>query len=286
MKTGRNETCPCGSGAKYKQCCLLKETDEKTGLRLVREIEAALMERMLPFAEEVFGDEAINEALLLFLDDEDEVEYEAEDPLNALFLPWYIYNWVIEAEEDKPSPEAPLNKTIAEAFLEAESHDISPEGIALIKASIRRPLSFYEVIESVPGKRLELKDLLQGPQMIVEEDAASTSLKRGEIVIGAMMQPLDGHIRASMLGPFSLPPECKAEILDLRGEILAETGLKDLDEPTLLNREAFVLGLYLDILDRMLDEDEVQVKVKMRTSVSASGKHRSPSKHRNHPPRK
>jgi hypothetical protein len=26
MKTGRNEPCPCGSGKKYKHCCLGKET--------------------------------------------------------------------------------------------------------------------------------------------------------------------------------------------------------------------------------------------------------------------
>ena len=25
MKTGRNEPCPCGSGKKYKNCCLLKQ---------------------------------------------------------------------------------------------------------------------------------------------------------------------------------------------------------------------------------------------------------------------
>ena len=25
MKTGRNETCPCGSGKKYKKCCLTKD---------------------------------------------------------------------------------------------------------------------------------------------------------------------------------------------------------------------------------------------------------------------
>jgi len=24
MKTGRNEPCPCGSGKKYKNCCLVK----------------------------------------------------------------------------------------------------------------------------------------------------------------------------------------------------------------------------------------------------------------------
>jgi hypothetical protein len=26
MKTGRNESCPCGSGQKYKKCCLAKDT--------------------------------------------------------------------------------------------------------------------------------------------------------------------------------------------------------------------------------------------------------------------
>jgi uncharacterized protein YecA (UPF0149 family) len=25
-KVGRNDPCPCGSGKKYKKCCLLKET--------------------------------------------------------------------------------------------------------------------------------------------------------------------------------------------------------------------------------------------------------------------
>lgn len=28
MKTGRNEPCPCGSGRKYKQCCLAKTSSE------------------------------------------------------------------------------------------------------------------------------------------------------------------------------------------------------------------------------------------------------------------
>jgi len=29
VKTGRNEPCPCGSGKKYKKCCLLEEQLEK-----------------------------------------------------------------------------------------------------------------------------------------------------------------------------------------------------------------------------------------------------------------
>ncbi|MGL6417501.1 SEC-C metal-binding domain-containing protein [Aeromonas hydrophila] len=33
IKIGRNEPCPCGSGKKYKQCCLLtNKIDNKRGL--------------------------------------------------------------------------------------------------------------------------------------------------------------------------------------------------------------------------------------------------------------
>jgi hypothetical protein len=30
MKIGRNEPCPCGSGKKYKKCCLPKEVVTRT----------------------------------------------------------------------------------------------------------------------------------------------------------------------------------------------------------------------------------------------------------------
>lgn len=36
MKIGRNDKCPCGSGLKYKKCCLIKEVEEK---QLTNEME-------------------------------------------------------------------------------------------------------------------------------------------------------------------------------------------------------------------------------------------------------
>ncbi len=32
-KVGRNESCPCGSGKKYKQCCLLNKRHGLKGLK-------------------------------------------------------------------------------------------------------------------------------------------------------------------------------------------------------------------------------------------------------------
>ena len=42
MKVGRNEPCPCGSGKKYKQCCLGKESEMPASQKLVMALIAAL----------------------------------------------------------------------------------------------------------------------------------------------------------------------------------------------------------------------------------------------------
>ena len=34
-KSGRNESCPCGSGKKYKKCCALKETRKRGNMLLL-----------------------------------------------------------------------------------------------------------------------------------------------------------------------------------------------------------------------------------------------------------
>lgn len=43
MKIGRNDPCPCGSGKKYKHCCLLKESMSS---QLQRQFDSALYERL------------------------------------------------------------------------------------------------------------------------------------------------------------------------------------------------------------------------------------------------
>ena len=41
-KSGRNESCPCGSGKKYKKCCALKE-NKKRGNTLLLIVVGLLM---------------------------------------------------------------------------------------------------------------------------------------------------------------------------------------------------------------------------------------------------
>jgi hypothetical protein len=230
---------------------------ENMSNRLHREMEAALMEQMLPFAEDLFGDEAINEALLLFLDDDEAGEFDLEDPLNTIFIPWFLFTWRIESEEEKPVPHAPMMKTVAEAYLEARRSELTPDMIALLEAGIRRPFSFYQVLESVAGKSLRLEDLLLGKIVDVAEDAASTSLRKGEIVMASLLRPLAGIVRPLTLSPFALEKGERPIVEELKDEISANSGTSELSEDILLQQEAFVIGLYLDIVDEMLDEESL-----------------------------
>jgi hypothetical protein len=41
MKTGRNDPCPCGSGKKYKKCCLAKDHEETAKREAARAVRSA-----------------------------------------------------------------------------------------------------------------------------------------------------------------------------------------------------------------------------------------------------
>jgi len=46
-KVGRNETCPCGSGKKYKHCCELKASSSRMSTVVILLIAAAVVAALL-----------------------------------------------------------------------------------------------------------------------------------------------------------------------------------------------------------------------------------------------
>ena len=58
MNIGRNDPCPCGSGKKYKKCCLAtaqSQQVEDLSYRRSRAAEQKLITRLLTHAVEVYG---------------------------------------------------------------------------------------------------------------------------------------------------------------------------------------------------------------------------------------
>ncbi|MFN2512437.1 MAG: SEC-C metal-binding domain-containing protein [Pyrinomonadaceae bacterium] len=55
IQTGRNDPCPCGSGKKYKKCCLPSVEGNEFEYRRQRQVESGLIPRLLDYALETRG---------------------------------------------------------------------------------------------------------------------------------------------------------------------------------------------------------------------------------------
>jgi hypothetical protein len=169
---GRNEPCPCGSGRKYKKCCLgtggvapYTQADRDAALqRLLREIHPddveAARERFwgkhLPLRERW------KDAVLLEM---------AEN----VFQFWMFFD---ELEGDE---------TLAE-FLLDEDRDMSPGERRYLEMGRASAMRLYEVVGVEPGAGLTLRDVLDGGDIRVRERSGSRSLHTWDLVAARVMQ--------------------------------------------------------------------------------------------------
>ena len=97
MKLGRNDPCSCGSGKKYKHCCLNAGSVPATApgdltWRRLRALVDGYATQMLRFTAEAYGPLAVDEAWNEFMCDDD-LEFDPDTPLMPLFMPWFFHCW-------------------------------------------------------------------------------------------------------------------------------------------------------------------------------------------------
>jgi hypothetical protein len=253
MKPGRNDPCPCGSGRKYKHCCLLKAealAPDELAWRRVRRAIDPLPDELLREAGRHFGATGLQEAwdefnLWSFEDD----AFDAESPYVTLFFAWYLHDWLPDPEETE-LPEAVRGQTVAQAYLARTGHRLDPLARSYVEACCATPFSFHEVLDCRPGHGLRLRDVLLGTEREVTERTASRTLQVGDLIF-AKVVPIEGMHLIEGLGPAAVPPADKLRVIKLRkrigsaGDLFAAELLRDWDIEL---RE-----LYLSIARRRLD---------------------------------
>jgi hypothetical protein len=246
METGRNAPCPCGSGRKYKNCCLKTlKPDRDSEWQRLGEAYGRLDERLRDFAERALGRagmEASYDEFLLWPE-------EALDPAflerqGELFCSWSIFNWCCEPEDVDGPLRLPPGVTQAEFYLERQKGRLSDTEKVLITAISHAPFSFHEVIRCEPGRGFLLKDVLTGEELDVLERSASEVAREGDILFGRVATL--GEV--SMLygcGAYAFPPEYKPSIIDLRKWL--RRGRRKITREMLGECEADIRKAYLDL---------------------------------------
>jgi len=207
-QTRRNDPCPCGSGLKFKKCCLVRQKEED------RRVHAAVSAQQrrnevfmhavdwlghhhgeaLQAAFEEFGTAVVEDGRTLSEDDD------------AYFMMQAV-GWVLaEGTTEVDGRTVRLRDLVVEGepILEADQR-------LWLELAGQEPLRLWEVTDVDPGVGLELRNLLDESADVVwvKERSASQTLGRSEVIAARLGRWQNAWELASL---FSIPD---TEVLDL-----------------------------------------------------------------------
>ena len=247
-KVSRNDPCPCGSGKKYKKCCLSAADTQEFEYRRWRHVEAGLIPRLMQFGSENLEPGIVGEAWKEFHESDSLEECDPSSEMNMVFLPWFLFSWIFKL---KPTGQRRyIETTVAEQFLQANAALLTADEKALLTSAVRVPFSLCEIVEVKPGVGMTQFDLLRRIKYEVIERSASQTIKRGEIIYCATTE-INGVRSNLATSPYALRPTSKLDVLRLRKWIIEEADSEEISAKHLNEFEADIRSLYLAHLKSM-----------------------------------
>lgn len=205
---GRNAQCPCGSGAKYKRCCLRREHESRLDVARAE----AVWERMQDWALEQFHDELLD-ALGDHFDDRRIGTSECpvmDDDLSAA-LSWLLIDRPLT---DGGGPPAPRYARLSDI---SESDRVLADRIAACRLGVHR------VRDVSPGAWIDLEDVVTGARVRVASPNVSRDAVRWHVLLCRVM--VGGPGPTLWGGAAFYAPEEEHELLAELERIAAVEGL-------------------------------------------------------------
>ena len=155
MKLGRNDPCPCGSGKKYKHCCLNAGTAQAAApadltWRRMRGLLDGFPDEMLRFTVQAYGRLAVHEAWNEFTGFDD-LEFDPNTPLMQLFMPWFFNCWAPDPVDTGVANKSLHDVIPTKAYLTAKGRRLDPLLLRYLESLLTAPFTFFEVLACDPG---------------------------------------------------------------------------------------------------------------------------------------
>ena len=131
--TGRDDPCPCGSGRKFKRCCLRAlDADDAARMRLRTE-EGVLVLALFAYAAVEFGDAAWEE---FFLWDAVPDDIDSSREFGTTFDPFFVFSFVPDAAETDLPPDWPT-EPVAFTFCSRRSRPVPTSTASFHRAGVQ-----------------------------------------------------------------------------------------------------------------------------------------------------
>lgn len=253
-KIGRNQLCPCGSGKKFKKCCLMRQSSPKERLwQQCKRLDQTLIRRMMEFIQEKTETPLVRFALDEFLNWPDTPVAEIPEDLVPVFVPWLLYNRELHPKDVSRLPES-SGATIVETFLPHAKESLSDLEYRYLKTANRAPFSFYQVDRCKPKSGFVLKDLMTQTTFDVREEMISAQARKGDILFARVISFDQIHMISGCTG-FLIPEESLPVIAGLRMRIASDGSVT---KERLMARESDILDCYRNIRNDLFHPHEIR----------------------------
>lgn len=249
MDSGRNDPCKCGSGKKYKKCCLVESQPSQDEFKKHRwsVIQVGLIDKILKHAVKIYGPDAIHEAYNAFQLYETEDGYDPDSKELLIFMPWFFYEWYPDPEGSllEGAPEIPPAQSLAES-----GRGISSDEEQYIIKCCETSFSFFEILDVVPDKSFRLKDILTEEHHDVLEKKGTHGVQKGDIFFGKVIS-IDNIGVLEACAPIIIRPDFKLRIIEFRKLIQMQN--KVIDQEVLHQWSVEVLEMYRAIYEASMN---------------------------------
>ncbi|MBS1601012.1 MAG: SEC-C domain-containing protein [Bacteroidetes bacterium] len=226
VKMNRNDPCFCGSGKKFKKCCISEGRIivADKGWQKLRETEGKLVDGiLLPYVASVAED------LLAFAWEDFWLEHENfpqgwyDGVAQQLISAWMLFDWKPDALESLGDIEIEEGFPIALQFLQKKGHLLTNYEKEFIRKICQTYYSFYVVLNVVPNESITLKDILLKNIVTVKELQGSNILQPGDVVFNRVLTMESQSICVGMF-PMRFPSQLHADLLEIREKLIAQEG--------------------------------------------------------------
>jgi hypothetical protein len=228
---GRNDPCHCGSGRKYKKCCLEKDEKDKNRDFINERYERVKREEKLTDSQvatrkaldwilEKHEDAVMNAAVhFVGSPDLDEARKAFSGEEGGAFLSQLLNEYALVDREDEN-----FDSTLLELYLKEKGEMLNEKEKESLLIKLDTFKTLYEVQKIVEGRGIFLKDYFSGEKFWVEENKATESVKKWDIVF-ARVETHPGGTKKMTGSLVDFPREAEYELNELKNQYKEDENL-------------------------------------------------------------
>jgi hypothetical protein len=174
QKVGRNAPCPCGSGKKYKKCCLRQGEGKIPKRPSPDNTEKQLMEKVLKYSKNIPRRELLDASALYWGIEPEEPLLLPEEAQNegVAFIEWFVHDYLLSS-----------GKTILEEYYSSHLKRLTRNEIDILKSHMKACPGVYEVQEVAKGVGMKLKDIFTSKELDVKDVKGSYQVVKWDFLL-------------------------------------------------------------------------------------------------------